>query len=302
MKILMILNKKINYLKNVLHNYKVNVLTKDYAYWYFLKYLYINFLLYFFNKEVEFTFLDNIKVKAKKGDGIVGNFHSILQEPNESLFLLHYLSSEDHFLDVGANVGHYSLIAASKTGANVIAIEPVPQTFKRLQQNIKLNNLQDKVILHNIGLSDSDGVLFFTEGLNTTNRVSSSQSGIEVGVKSLDNLFCNNELNLIKIDVEGYEWFVLKGGIKTLNKKETNVIIIELNDSSENFNIDESKVIDMLTNAGFNAYRYDIFERELIPLKDKNHKQFNTIFIKDIDLARERINRGVKVKLSQYSI
>jgi FkbM family methyltransferase len=258
--------------------------------------------LYFLDREVSFTFLDTIKVKAKRGDGIVGNFHSILQEPNESLFLLHYLLEGDTFLDVGANVGHYSLIVASKTAAKVIAIEPVPKTFESLHLNIELNKLQEKVELHNIGLSDKEGTLLFTNSLYTTNRVSLNQNGIKVEVKCIDNYFRDQELNVIKIDVEGYEWFVLRGGIQTLNRDETNIIIVELNNSSENFNIDETEVINILKDSGYKAYEYDFFERKLIPLFDKNNKQFNTIFIKDIDLATERIRKGAKVKLSQNNM
>lgn len=298
----MTLSKKVNYLKKIHHNFKENALTKSSANLYFCKYIYINFLLYFLDKEVSFTFLDNIKVKAKKGDGIIGNFHSILQEANESIFLLHYLIEGDTFLDIGANVGHYSLIVASKTAAKVIAIEPVPKTFKSLQLNIELNKLQEKVELHNIGLSDKEGVLFFTNDLNTTNRVNLNQTGIKVDVKCIDNYFSDRELNVIKIDVEGYEWFVLSGAVKTLNKKETNIVIVELNNSSENFNIEESEVINILKNSGYKPYAYDFFKRELIPLVDKNDKQFNTIFIRDIDLARERIRKGTRVKLSKYNI
>ena len=293
----MTLIKKINYLKSVYKNLKKNPLTTNYAIVCFGKYVYINFLLYFFNREVSFIFLDTIKIKAKKGDGIVGNFHSILQEPNESLFLLHYLTEEDVFLDIGANVGHYTLIVASKTEAEVFAIEPVPKTFKSLQVNLSLNKLEDRVKVHNVGLSDKNGVLFFTDDLATTNRVNLNGKGIEVKVKSIDEYFKDEKLTVIKIDVEGYEWFVLKGAMTTLKKEITNIVIIELNNSAANFGIEESKIIDFLKDSGFKPYEYNIFERKLIPLLDKNHKQFNTIFIKDIDLVKQRISIGQKVSL-----
>ena len=66
------------------------------------------------------------------------HFLSGLTELPEMMFLLHFLRPEDLFIDVGANVGAYTVLASAVVGAESIAIEPVPKTFQRLMDNIHL--------------------------------------------------------------------------------------------------------------------------------------------------------------------
>jgi cyclopropane fatty-acyl-phospholipid synthase-like methyltransferase len=56
-------------------------------------------------------------------------------------FVLHLLRPADHFLDVGANVGSYTVMAAGSVGAFVTCVEPIPSTFAHFERNIALNGL-----------------------------------------------------------------------------------------------------------------------------------------------------------------
>ncbi len=287
----MTLFKKYKYVIKRYQSFKKNPLTKSNPFWALMKYLYINFLLYVLKREVTITYLNNIKVKVKKGDGIVGNYHSGLHEAADSIFLLHLLREGDSLVDIGANVGHYTLLAGVHSKCRVTAIEPIPSTFERLRVNVKLNKWKFQPILLNIGLSNESGELVFTNQQFTTNKVSTNGHGIKVNVKTLDEICFHEVPDFIKIDVEGYEWFVLNGGLKTLSNSNLKLILIELNESGKNFNINDEQIINLLKENGFMPYIYNISDRSFVEVDLKNTNQFNTLFIKDLDFVKQRVSR-----------
>lgn len=296
----MTLYKKIRYIKKRYESFKVNPLTQRNAFLALSKYLYSNTLLYVFNREFEFTFLNDIKVRATKGDGIMGNYHSVLQEPVDSVFLLHFLRDEDTFVDIGANVGHYSLLAGVKTNAKIISIEPIPKTFRRFYQNLEINQLTEKVKSLNIGLSDKKGELHFSNEAFTTNKVVKDGNGIKVPVDTLDAVCEKEQVNLMKIDVEGFEWFVLQGAASVLNSESLKVIIIELNGAGKNFGIEDDQIVAFLNALGYQQFEYNIFSRELTPILSKNNKQFNTLFIKDLNFVKNRLVSAKEVNVKEF--
>lgn len=264
-----------------------------------MRYIYINIMLYVFNREYKFSYLKNrINVSAKKGDSIVTNFHTRLHEPEESLFLLRYLRPADTFIDIGANVGHFTLLASVITQSNVIAIEPIPETFSRLQKNIALNNCQSKVQAYNIGVSDKDGVLNFSTTSYTTNKVipenSVANKARKIPVKRIDSIDQTTNASVMKVDVEGFEYNVLLGATQLLENAKLNVIIIELNGSSANYGVPEEKIISLLLNHNFYPYRFDISTNKLLQLHSKNTTGFNTLFIRDVNLAEKQLDEWLK--------
>lgn len=119
------------------------------------------------DKEKKIRFTDKTFLIVKKGmAGATGNIYLGLHEFNDMGFLLHFLNKEDLFIDIGANIGGYAILAAGHVGTNVIAIEPIPATFLSLQKNIQVNNLQDKVIALEAGAGVKEGVLRFTSNLD----------------------------------------------------------------------------------------------------------------------------------------
>lgn len=291
MKIAKTLFKKYKYILKRYQSFKTNPLTKSNPFWALMKYLYINFLLYVLKREVTITYLNGIKAKVKKGDGIVGNYHSGLHEASDSLFLMHLLREGDSFLDIGANVGHYTLLAGLYSKCKVTAIEPIPSTFERLSNNVKINknNWKHQPELLNIGLSNESGELVFTNQQFTTNKVSTSGHGVKVKVSTLDEICTNQVPDFIKIDVEGYEWFVLNGGLNTLSNSKLKLILIELNESGKNFNIQDEQIIHLLKDKGFLPYVFDLETKAFAEIDFKNTNQFNTLFIKDLDFVCNRI-------------
>jgi FkbM family methyltransferase len=162
------------------------------------------------------------------------------------------------FIDIGANIGTWSLYASNIVGVSgtILCFEPHPKNYNFLSQNIKLNNFNN-IQTFNFGLSDSDTLLNFTNTFDTMNHVSDSKSNntIIVPVKKLDDFTKNfNIIDLIKIDVEGYELFVLKGAIATLRK--TKKIIFESDSRLQNnYNYKTTDIINFLKNENFVIYK-----------------------------------------------
>lgn len=120
------------------------------------------------------------------------------------------------FVDVGANIGSYTLVASEVERATVIGVEPHPRAFAALTRNIQLNHRRNVVAVH-AAVSDVDGELRLSDlpdcSLNYVVSSPSSRSTLAVRSCRLDSLCrgLGNELVAVKIDVEGHELPVLQG-------------------------------------------------------------------------------------------
>ena len=211
------------------------------------------------------------------------------------VFLLRYLKPTDTLVDIGANSGVFSVLAAKVKKTSVLAFEPIPQTYQRLISNIQLNRLSDSVICVNKGLSSSSGELSFTTTHDATNHVSSNQEKadglIKVLVSTLDDEVERYAINptVLKIDVEGYEYFVLEGANRVLSTNSLNVILIEMNDSGTRYGHSDVKIANKLTSFGFKPYDYSADNQTLTPTSGYKSSRQNTLFIRDLDLVKKKI-------------
>ena len=259
-----------------------------------VKYIYINIKLRYFKKQIIVKWLNDLKYHLSIGDSsMIGNYYFILNDYTESIFLLYYLNPLDTFIDIGSNHGHYTLLASGIIGNSTISIEPVKDTFSRLKSNIEINKLNNITLL-NIGLSNTVGELRISNNKGSMNKILKNQTNNNfetIKVTTLDKISENiHNLSIIKIDVEGYEKYILEGGFKTLKNKNLMVIIIELNEYTNYYDYNEMDIIEILKKFQFKPYRFLTKTKELIELKSKNDDSFNTIFIRDIDKVREKIN------------
>ena len=101
--------------------------------------------------EVKIPFLEG-QLIVKKGQGGQTNYFTFLQDYEEMLFLSHYLKRDDVFVDVGANIGSYSILAAMTNNSKVHAFEPNKVLYQILNKNILLNKLDGKIISHQCAL------------------------------------------------------------------------------------------------------------------------------------------------------
>jgi FkbM family methyltransferase len=152
-------------------------------------------------------------------------WHSVLSyEPETFKFIMKQIKNCKVFVDVGANVGGYSIRAAKY--CKVYAIEPLPRNYKILKINEKLNKV--KIISFNIAAGNkNDKVkLYYEPGAWGLPSLKHKQKNfIEVEMKPLDEIINEESIDLIKIDVEGAEDQVLEGARNCL--KRTKMVIIE---------------------------------------------------------------------------
>lgn len=229
-------------------------------------------------------------IMSKGEDGITGNFYCGLIEYEEMCFLLHYLRESDEFYDIGANVGAYTILASAVRKCKSYAFEPLPTTFAKLVEQLKINQIKHLVQTYNKGVALKSGELEFSSLLNCKNRVNvdpKNKNITKVLVTTLDKEFKPRAASLVKIDVEGYESFVLRGGKNFFFNKNIGALIIELNGSGKQFGIDDQDINKIIRTYGFKAVKYDPFTREIKMLSSFN-KKGNTIFVKDIKKTFER--------------
>lgn len=168
----------------------------------------------------------------------------------------------DVLLDVGANVGTYTVYAASR-GHRVIAIEPEAGNYALLNRNIALNGLDGEATAYCMGLGDREGL--FTLNLSTTQSANSQhQLGDALDFEgkpfhpefrqgavgtTLDALAeaCGVWPDHVKIDVDGLEAAVLRGGMRLLGSGRVRSLLVELNESRE----DHRDATNWLRSAGF---------------------------------------------------
>ena len=226
---------------------------------------------------------------------MTGNIYCGLHEFEDMAFLLHVLKQGDLFVDIGANAGAYTVLASAVTGARTYCFEPVPATYSRLLTNIRLNNIQKKVVALNLALGHSKGQIRFSSDRDCTNHViaadETSENAISVNQSTPDEELLDGAPLLMKIDVEGYEAPTLQGAVNTLENKRLCAVILELNGSGNRYGYDEEKILGLMLDYGFKPYIYEPFKRTLVNLKGKNTAKTtdNTLFIRDKARIQERL-------------
>jgi len=167
-------------------------------------------------------------------DDLVITFPFREDPPFDDLYLRNvyypYTPEDDHVvIDVGAHMGFFTLKVAKKV-KRVIAFEPDPINFRFLMFNIYLNRFQDKVLAYNLALGERNSQVYLDRSKYGLGRVRiSDQGSLAVKVRTLDTLM--NEMSeiervdLLKIDVEGYEYEVLQGASKTIQKYRPELLI-----------------------------------------------------------------------------
>jgi FkbM family methyltransferase len=145
-------------------------------------------------------------------------------EKDEQLFSEH-LRTGDNFVDVGANIGALTLAASRIVGPSgkVFSIEAHPATVEYLRGNVRLNRAENVTVIHS-AVGDHQGSVKFSSGRNDDqNQVSAA--GIEIPLSTLDQLLPSVPVRMLKVDVEGFELFVLRGAERVLT--QTSVVYFE---------------------------------------------------------------------------
>lgn len=190
----------------------------------------------------------HLRVRADNDVELNWRAQATKKEP-ETVEWIESFDKSDLFLDIGANVGSYSLIAASR-GNTVISIEPHPPTYGHLVDNIRNNKFQDIIHPLCIATSSSNGVKRMHESKpdpGSAGHVFDALDGRYTLGLTLDTLM---DLNLpqpdhIKVDTDGHEWEVVQGMEMAL--KEAKSVLVEVD---YHYSLAQ-KIIDFMEGKGF---------------------------------------------------
>jgi FkbM family methyltransferase len=197
-------------------------------------------------------------------------------EVGETAALSRLLAKADLFVDVGANLGYYTLLAA-KMGVPVIAVEPQPLNLRTLHHNLSVNGWSDRVEVHPLALSFEAGCmsLFGASGPSASllpgwAKYSARHSQI-VDVSTLDAVLAGTAAGkrlVIKIDVEGAEHMVLGGASATLARSPRPSWLIEVCSNEfhpSGFNPYFADTFAMFFDAGYRAFTAEAEPVEVTP-------------------------------------
>lgn len=151
------------------------------------------------------------------------------------------LSPGDLFVDIGANVGVYTLWALEQ-GCEVIAVEPIPQSAERLRRNLEANQKQATIIMK--AVSDRAGFVKMTHDLDSMNHL--APEGRSVEATTLDDILLARTC-WVKIDIEGAELFALRGAKRALSERRIHGLQIE-------WGINRLQVSELLAQCGYVLY------------------------------------------------
>ena len=157
-------------------------------------------------------------------------------EPDVWHHLMQSVRPGDVVADVGAYIGLYTLAMGRRVrpGGRVIAFEPEPDTFVDLERHVALNSLSDVVEPYEAAVGVKDGLVAFAPGRGSESRVITDSGTLaeklNVRAVRLDSHLGDGRLDILKIDVEGYEEAVLRGAERTLRdpRRRPRAIYIEV--------------------------------------------------------------------------
>lgn len=242
-----------------------------------------------------FEFVNGARVYIRRGmTGITGNYYVGLDEFQDMAFLLHFLRPADLFVDVGANVGSYTLLAASAVGANVIAFEPGAAAREWLSRNVALNNVSNLVDLRDQAVGSRSGTAAFTKGLDTVNHLiptdaldaASSATEAEseiVEITTLDDALVGKSPVMLKVDVEGFETEVIRSAAVTLANPTLQCVLLELGGAGAAYGYNEDDVRRCMRQFGFTLCSYQPFGRQLAPCGTDSVISNNSLFVRNVN-------------------
>jgi len=158
-----------------------------------------------------------------------------IREPWSTMIFKKELKRGDVVIDIGANIGYYVLIEASKVGKEglIYAIEPSLRNLRYLLINIKLNNIQDRVVVKRLAIGDRDGYAYMKRGeAPYLDRVALTMiKDVEkTPMMTLDSFIKKeniHKVDFVRMDVEGFELRIIRG-MKTTLKRFSPKLFIEI--------------------------------------------------------------------------
>jgi FkbM family methyltransferase len=232
-----------------------------------------------------------------------GNYESLLED-----VIFELASSSNKFLDIGANMGFYSVGAClKKRDLKVLAFEPNPSIRKSLIQNTELNHVENNIEISEFALSDFTGDATFSVpaftgsgggSLKNLHPEEGLPAEFSVKVEKLDNL--RNQTfgaDLFKIDVEGAEFQLLQGGIGTIDEEHPTIVVELLRKWMKPFQSSPQDVVDLLARLGYICFAVGNSKLEQIESIDESTSETNFVFCYKENLKHLKLLRNIHRKI-----
>ena len=207
-------------------------------------------------------------------------------EPFQSDVLIELGKRSKQFIDVGANTGYYSIaLAMENKDLEVFSFEPQPDVHKLLVRNLITNELNHRVVAINVALGDEQNLknMFVPKFTGTVgasfqnlHEEEGNASVVTVEVKKLDE-FIKTRIDLIKIDVEGYESSVLRGSERVINQYQPTVMVELLRKWMKPFNATPQDFVKKMLEYGYICF--SILSDSLVQIEEINEETIETNFI-----------------------
>jgi FkbM family methyltransferase len=189
-----------------------------------------------------------------------------LYDVAEMGFLRRFLRRGDAFIDGGANIGTYSLLAAAVVGpeGRVDAFEPVPSACRRLRENVARNALDAVVHVHEAAVGDDNGTVAMQSFADVSNRMATADEVDEKGIIDVRTVRLDDALpdgvqySVAKLDLEGAERAAIRGAARHLAECNPPVLLLEATNSQlRRFGSTQAEVAEELGRLGYERCEYD---------------------------------------------
>lgn len=245
-----------------------------------VRFVYWKLIRVFKLKDVKYTIWDTRKILLNYNSfqcmWIMYNYYVDWEEFN---LMRRYIQPGDEVFDIGANMGIYTIWMSGFISKGTIhSFEPDPGNFERLQKNIAVNNLQTRVIANKKAAGDVDGELAFTKGLDGENHIVDHdfKNSVTILSQKIDSYVLQHHIRAIsymKIDVEGFEYAVLKGADMVLANKKIDIIQLEINKTISNSGRNVDDVLELLNHYQYLLCSYDVSANRLIATVFSNERE-----------------------------
>lgn len=238
------------------------------------------------------SFVRGTQLAVYPREGLTGYWYVVQPEYEEMSFLERFLRPGDTFLDVGANAGAFAVLAVS-FGCQVVAFEPVPSAFRRLEENAALNHRFGSITALNQAAGSAAATLRMSTGFGTGNRILRTGEDLpstEVAVVTLESAIPTlSKPTFVKIDVEGHEWEVIQGATALLQSEHLIGLMIETF-RSHNWKLPGLRSLeDRLREYGFEPYHYEVETNSILRLDRPDEGLDNTFYFRAPQIVERRL-------------
>ncbi len=200
----------------------------------------------------------------------------------EMSFLSHLLRPGDGFVDVGANIGVYTLLAASRVGreGRLACFEPGALALLRLRENLSLNGIHNAEVFPAAALHRAGTVRFDEAGSTTGHVVADAEAaGVEVPCVRLDDVLAGGSRAAGKMDVEGAEPLALRGAERLLAEMNPPVWLLEVNGVLRRYGFTKTHLWGWLAARAWDVCVYDPARRLLLDCPDPRSRHRNVLAV-----------------------